>query len=125
MNIDLLKEDKSSIALLVSGELSIYSAVEFKRVLNEYYEITDNLVVDLSGIEEMDTSCFQILIALKNDRERTGKKVSFVNHSHSVLKFIDLYGLANFFGDRIKLGKDEREMFEFAYGVKTEKEGVS
>lgn len=102
----------------LEGELTIYEASEFKEKLDAAFRDSPVfLELDLSRIVKMDTSCLQILLALKKEAKRKEANVRLVNHSRSVLRLIDLYGLIGFMRDKIKLSKEESKEFSFQYGT--------
>lgn len=108
----------SGLKVTVEGELTIYEASEFKEKLDSLMRDSPIfLEIDLWKIAKMDTSCLQILLALKKEAKRKDANVRFVNHSHSVLKLIDLFGLTGFLRDKIKLSKEELKEFSFQYGT--------
>ncbi|XDD48672.1 lipid asymmetry maintenance protein MlaB [Leptospira sp. WS92.C1] len=119
-SISLNSENVSvdGLKIKIEGELTIYDALEFKKKLNEILTKRHPLLeIDLSKITKMDTSCLQILLALKKEAKRKEFTVRLVNHSHSALKLIDLYGLTGFLRDKIKLQKDDLKEFSFQYGT--------
>ncbi|TGL74499.1 STAS domain-containing protein [Leptospira yasudae] len=106
------------LRLNLEGELTIYEASEFKEKLDAAFRDSPVfLELDLSRIVKMDTSCLQILLALKKEAKRKEANVRLVNHSRSVLRLIDLYGLIGFMRDKIKLSKEESKEFSFQYGT--------
>ncbi|PJZ56065.1 STAS domain-containing protein [Leptospira barantonii] len=113
------KDSQSSgLKVTVEGELTIYEASEFKEKLDGVMKDSPVfLEIDLWKIAKMDTSCLQILLALKKEAKRKDASVRFVNHSHSVLRLIDLFGLTGFLRDKIKVSKEERGEFSFQYGM--------
>ncbi len=78
----------------------------------------DNLIVDLSGVSELDSSGVQLLVALKKESLASGTSFKLVQHSPAVLSVFALYGLAAFFGDRIRLKSGERDAYGFLYGLR-------
>ncbi|EMY79081.1 STAS domain protein [Leptospira weilii serovar Ranarum str. ICFT] len=110
--------DVSGLKVAIEGELTIYEAAEFKENLDSVLEDSPAFIeIDLFKIQKMDTSCLQILLALKKEAQRKNKNVRLINHSRSVLRLIDLYGLASFLNDKIKLSKETMKEFSFRYGV--------
>jgi anti-anti-sigma factor len=83
----------------VDGELTIYTATALKRALLDPLDKADEVDVDLSGVAECDTAGFQLLVLLKREAEFDGKQVSLIGHSPAVMKVLDLYNMAGFFGD--------------------------
>jgi anti-anti-sigma regulatory factor len=60
-------------------------------------------VLDLSGVEELDTAGVQLLLWLKQEARRGGYACTLVNHSPAVVEVLDLLKLAGTFGDPILL----------------------
>ncbi|MBW0434812.1 STAS domain-containing protein [Leptospira yasudae] len=116
------EEFEGSIAvgfrLNLEGELTIYEASELKDKLDVIRKDSYSfLEIDLSKVTKMDTACLQVLLVLKKEAKRNETNVRLVNHSHSVLRLIDLYGLTGFLRDKIRLSKDELKEFSFRYGT--------
>jgi anti-anti-sigma factor len=86
-------------ALRLSGELTIYHAAEIKQPLLTMLQSGNELEIDLSGISEIDTAGFQLLMLAKRETDRTGGNLRLTSHSPAVLELIELYNLAGFFGD--------------------------
>lgn len=85
--------------LAVDEDLTIYTAGALKAALIEPLSKAEEVAVDLSRVAECDTAGFQLLILLKREAEAEGKRVSLTGHSSAVLKVVDLYSMAGFFGD--------------------------
>lgn len=85
--------------LQMEGEFTIYSASEIRDALMAHLAANDEIELDLSGITEMDTAGFQLLLAAKREGIRLGKLVRYVSHSQAALEVIDLYDMAAQFGD--------------------------
>ncbi|MFW6365011.1 MAG: STAS domain-containing protein [Spirochaetota bacterium] len=117
----LQEEQSGNVRLALSGECTIYDTQQMHREFLDLCRDGRQIEVDFSGVTEMDTPFFQLLIALKKER----RSVLYTGHTPPVLKLLDLYGLAGFFGDSIRLKKDERSLFPFAYGIKREREGAN
>lgn len=96
MNAD---RDKGVCRLRMEGELTIYHALQVRDGLMEQLAACDEIELDLSGITEMDTAGFQLLLAAKREGSRLGKAVRYVSHSQAALEVIDLHGMAAQFGD--------------------------
>lgn len=85
--------------LRMEGEFTIYNAQEIRNGLVEHLAANDEIELDLSGITEMDTAGFQLLLATKREGTRLGKAVRYVSHSQAALEVIDLFDMAAQFGD--------------------------
>jgi len=89
--------------LKLKGALTIYSVAEARKEIPARMAKLKALVLDLSGIEEMDTSGVQLLLWLKRDATKRGSALALINHSPAVLEVLDLLKLTTAFGDPILL----------------------
>jgi anti-sigma B factor antagonist len=85
--------------LSLTADLTIYHALEQKAILLDALGATDDLELDLSLVSEIDTAGLQLLLLLKKEAQRTGKRVSIVAHSQAVRSVIDFCNLAAVLGD--------------------------
>ena len=60
---------------------------------------SDELELDLSRVNEIDTAGLQLLLLLKKEAQRTGKRAVIVAHSQAVRSLIDFCNLAGELGD--------------------------
>jgi anti-anti-sigma factor len=93
----------------LTGDFTIYEAAEFKKELAPCVFECKSLVIDLAAVNEMDTSCFQVLMQAKRECDATGKEMQMVSHSPAVLEILDLFGMGRFFGDPLFLASDGAE----------------
>jgi anti-sigma B factor antagonist len=89
----------ASQLLKLVEDLTIYHALSQKQTLLDALAATDKLDLDLSQVSEMDTAGLQLLILLKKEAQRAGKRVSIVAHSQAVSTLIDFCNMAADFGD--------------------------
>jgi anti-anti-sigma factor len=80
-------------------DLTIYHALEQKNSLLDALSATADLELDLAQVSEIDTAGLQLLILLKKEAQRTGKRFSIVSHSQPVRAVIDFCNLATDLGD--------------------------
>ncbi|WP_301102562.1 STAS domain-containing protein [Propionivibrio sp.] len=85
--------------LSLTQDLTIYHALEQKNKLLDALDSTDDLELDLLQVNQIDTAGLQLLILLKKEAQRTGKRLSIVAHSQSVRSVIDFCKLAAELGD--------------------------
>ena len=112
-------EDTSDYRRLeLSGEMVVRNLSRALPRLRESLEGATSILVDLSGVSELDSAGVQVLISLKKQSLASGQKLRLTGHSPAVLAVFDLYGLVAFFGDRITLKKGERARYDFSYGVR-------
>jgi len=88
---------KAPAMVVIEGEMNIYRAAELKDALIAGLESAGSLEVDISGVEEIDTSGLQILVLAKLEAARSEKIMSIIAKSRAVETYIDLYNLRSFF----------------------------
>lgn len=93
--------------LAISEELTIYHALEQKQYLLAVLAESDALDLDLSQVPKMDTAGLQLLILLKKEALRAGKRVRIVAHSQAVSSVIDFCNMAAEFGDPLVIPAHE------------------
>ena len=89
----------------LSDDLTIYVVAELKEKLEKYTneDKCKSMTIDMSDVVEIDTSCMQVLMQLKQEFIDTGRDLKIVSHSPVVIEFFDLYNLGGFFGDPVVL----------------------
>ena len=88
-------------ALLLQGELDIYAVLEARDQLGQALRDHDALLLNLSGLEGLDTAGVQLLVWLKGESARLGKQLVLFAHSPAVVEVFDLLQVAGLFGDTI------------------------
>ncbi|MGD0958198.1 MAG: STAS domain-containing protein [Methylomonas sp.] len=94
--------------LTIENELTIFTAAARKPELIGFLDNGDELEINLSRIEEMDTAGLQLLILCKQEAARLGKNLNFVMHSKTVRDILELTNLADSFGDQLILAGEGR-----------------
>jgi anti-anti-sigma factor len=89
--------------IAIEGELSIYTAAEWKRRLDDLIGQDGNLELDLGAVQELDTAGLQLLIMAKKEATARGQQLLLSNHSQAVLAVFELCDIAAFFGDHTLL----------------------
>jgi anti-anti-sigma factor len=81
--------------LSLRGELDLATAAEFEELLNERVDAGQEVVVDLRGLEFMDSSGIRVLVAAHARAGRTGTRVVIVRPepSSAVAKIVEVSGL--------------------------------
>ena len=99
MEAKVTKNDET-VSLSLSGDLTIYEAEAIKKgILDAVYQEGKNLEINLSEIDEIDACGIQVLMLAKRECEKLDKKMELVSHSSAVLEIIDVFHLAEYFGD--------------------------
>lgn len=99
-----VKKKKTGLCEIdLDGELTIYEAAELNKEIFKKTEKCKGVSINLSNVAEIDTSCFQILMASKRECDR--KEIEFTMNSHSpaVLEIMELYNMGSYFGDPLVL----------------------
>jgi len=97
----------SSQPLAITEDLTIYHALEQKQALLNALAATDELELNLAQVAEIDTAGLQLLILLKKEAQRAGKRVRIVAHSQAVSSVVDFCNMAAEFGDPLVIPAQE------------------
>ncbi|MCX7627730.1 MAG: STAS domain-containing protein [Methylophilaceae bacterium] len=95
----MAKNDAGVRRLVIEEDMTIYTAKAQKELLLNALGDSEELDLDLSQVGEMDTAGFQLLLLIKREAGKAGKKVCLSAHSKAVTEMLDLYNMAAFFGD--------------------------
>jgi anti-anti-sigma factor len=98
-----IKRSGELVQLFPEGEMTIYQAAEFMNTLLDGIS-GDNgreIEINLSGVTEMDTAGFQLLVLAKREALRHNKTLRLVSHGAVTLAIMDLYSMASYFGDPV------------------------
>ncbi|NUU00400.1 STAS domain-containing protein [Herbaspirillum robiniae] len=88
-----------NLLLTFSGGLTIFQASERKPELLHALSLAEQSVsLDLSGVDEIDTAGVQLLLLLRREAERSGRRIEVVAYSPAVLAVFDLLQLHDWFG---------------------------
>lgn len=97
----------TSRTLCLAKDMTIYNALDQKQELLDALSISDDVELDLSQVGEIDTAGLQLLILLKKEAQRIGKRVIIVAHSQPVRSLIDFCNLAAELGDPLVIPASE------------------
>ena len=87
----------------LAGELTIYTVDEFKKKLLTSQQDCQQMEINLSQVEELDTAGVQLLVLLKREARQAGKTLTLVCHSAAILEVMELLKLEVYFGDPLVL----------------------
>ena len=94
---------------IVQGNMTIYEAAADKPSLLGALADATEMEIDLSSVDEMDTAGLQLLILVKRESLRVGKRVRLTGHSEASLDVLDRYNLAGHFGDPVVISPRKRK----------------
>lgn len=93
------KIEKGKCQAIAEGELTIYCAKDFKEKIQQCVNESKSIALDLSNVEEIDTSCFQLLMQAKHACDTADKTFELSAISPAIQDVFHLYGMERFFGD--------------------------
>jgi anti-sigma B factor antagonist len=95
------KKRKGVVILHIASDMTIRNAANLKKELMKHITKPCEREIDLSEVNEMDTTGVQLLILAKREAIRNNTPLRLIGHSRSVFEAIDTYNLAAYFGDPI------------------------
>lgn len=93
--------------LRIRGEMTIYRAVELKRILLAPLQEGIVLEANLADVTEIDTTGLQLLMLAKKIAQERGGELRLVEHSAAVIDVLALLNLADWFGDPLPCSSPE------------------
>jgi len=103
MTITVEAGDEGCRRLVAAGNMTIYEAAEDKPVLLDALKGAQELCVDLSALNRIDTAGLQLLVLLKREALKAGKIMRITAHSPASLDILDGYNVFSYFGDAVVL----------------------
>lgn len=85
------KTGKDSLHLTLSGEMTVYSSGKLKNILINELKSCSGITMDLAGVDEADTSGFQLILFIKREAALLGKKFSITETGPRFRAIFDLY----------------------------------
>ena len=107
MSVRIEKNDDLN-TLSIGGEMTIYTAAKYKSQLLDQLEQCQELELNLSEIDEMDTAGLQLLLVLKREAEAGGRQLRLINHSRAVYEILELLNMQGHFGDPVVIPAEWR-----------------
>jgi len=85
------KTENNSLHFKLTGEMTVYSASKLKEVLFKELKSCSGISLDLTEVDEADTSGFQLLLFLKREAGISGKNFSITEMSSRLRNIFTLY----------------------------------
>lgn len=79
--------------ITLEEEVTIYNADEVKQKLFDQLLINKSVVIEMSGVAELDTAGLQAILFGKRYAEKHNLNVSIESPSDAVVEVFDLYGI--------------------------------
>ncbi len=89
-----IENDEEKTSLCIDGELTIYTAQEYAQTIIASFEDMDtankNLEIDMTDVEEIDTSGLQLLAAMEKERVDNGCTMQIISASDVVNEALEV-----------------------------------
>ncbi len=73
-----IEDDEHKTSLCIDGELTIYTAQEYRQSIIAGFTANKKLELDLTEVEEIDTSGLQILAAIAKELAENGNEMKII-----------------------------------------------
>jgi anti-anti-sigma factor len=93
---DSIRETDSCL-LDAGADMTIYSATDNLTEIKEYYSQFNHFELNLSAVEEIDSSGVQILLSLVQNAKKDGKQVVLSEISAAVIEIMDTLNIRSHF----------------------------
>jgi len=78
--------------LIENDKLTISKIRDIYKELQEEFDLSNHIIVDLKNVDEIDLSGLQLLISLKKSCELENKKLELLNIKDSLMHSFELSG---------------------------------
>ncbi len=92
-----INNKKKLMSLSISGDLTIYTANEYRDSILEKFSAEKNIEIDLAEVEEIDSSGLQLLAAMNKEITSHGCEMQLVSVSDVVIDALETSCLINDF----------------------------
>ncbi|MCF6282941.1 MAG: STAS domain-containing protein [Candidatus Polarisedimenticolaceae bacterium] len=85
-----VSEDEKTVTMLITGRFEFSDHADFRKAYNQIPPTTSNYIVDMAGVEYMDSAALGMLVVL---HERTGNdktRVILKGCNADILKILDI-----------------------------------
>ncbi len=90
--------DRDEVAVVPVGELDMLSVAELEDAVRELKDAGfESIVIDLHGIEFIDSTGLRILISLRNDAKRNGHTLTLIPAGQAASRIFDITGTRGLF----------------------------
>lgn len=93
MKLKIVRKNTShnKVHFSMTGDMTIYSIKKLKDLLYGELKKSSGIILDLSGINQADTSAFQLILFLKREAEATERSFVIEDISDRLESVFDLY----------------------------------
>jgi len=90
-----ISNKKKLMSLDISGDLTIYTANEYRNSILKKYSANKNMEINLAEVEEIDSSGLQLLAAMNKEITSHGCEMRLVSVSDVVIDALETSRLIN------------------------------
>ncbi len=83
--------DDSKCSLTLEGDMTIYTATENKVHFEPYFDVEQNISLDMSAVNEFDSTGFQMLLLLERQTVENDSAFNVKPASPAVQEVLTLY----------------------------------
>lgn len=99
-----------TVNVSLSGDLTIYEAESIRKgIMDAVFTNGEKLEINLSSVDEIDTCGMQVLMLAKRECEKLDKELILQSHSPAVLELMDVFHLAEYFGDPLLISNKTKQ----------------
>lgn len=80
----MIETNDDKISLSIKGELTIYTVQEYKKTIAEQFVADKEIEINMSGVDEIDTSGLQLLAAMAKQQASHGLEMHIAQVSDVV-----------------------------------------
>jgi anti-sigma B factor antagonist len=96
--MDIVRETSEGSAVVrLAGELDLATATQAQTALEDAMRSSASVILDLSGLEFMDSSGLRVIIATDRSAKESGKRLRIVKGPETVQRVFELTGLEDHF----------------------------
>jgi len=97
--IKITQKRNNSTEIVISGELTIYCAMDTYQQYIQNITLKDLVTIKLSGVNEIDTAGMQLLILLIKEINQRKASYKIASSSNSIDEYATLFNLQHYFVD--------------------------
>ena len=90
-----ITDNGQTVSLTITGELTIYTALEYRNSILEGFSSKRNLDIDLDAVEEIDSSGLQLLAAMHKELVQNGFEMNIKAASEAASEALETSCLIN------------------------------
>lgn len=89
--LEVVRKEGDIASLTNVGDMTIYVATDLKTALLEAIGTSANVEIDAASVSEIDSSGFQLFLAIQNECAKRGGQFAIINPADSVTKLFKLF----------------------------------